>query len=41
MSFPYQIQSMLEDWYDDFIDQGMSMEEAKKAVFEKLEEIGE
>jgi hypothetical protein len=41
VSHPYQIQSMLEDWYDEFIDEGLSVEEAEQAVLEKFEAIGE
>ena len=37
MSLPSAVLSMLEDWYDEFKEEGLSDSDAEKKVWEKFE----
>ena len=39
MSLPSAVLSMLEDWYDEFKEEGLSDSDAEKKVWEKFESI--
>ena len=40
MSLPYEIMNMVESWYEEFLEEGYSREEAADLAQEKFEDGG-